>query len=122
MARLPLALLLALAATPVLARDRAIPAATPVGKAVDCISTLNLRTHVRSDQVIDFVVGRKTYRNTLPQACPSLGFERRFAYTLPTSRLCSVDIITVLQDPALSRGPSCGLGKFQPVELAKAAR
>ena len=114
-----------LAATaPVLARDREIPPATPVGKPVDCLSLATLReTRVRSDSVIDFVTaGGRVYRNTLPNACPSLGFEERFTYHVSTSQLCSVDIITVLQSPGLSRGASCGLGVFQPVTLAKAAR
>ena len=122
MSRLPLALLLALAATPVLARTREIPPATPTGPAVDCISTINLRTRVRSDDVIDFIVAGQTYRNTLPQSCPTLGFEQRFAYRLQTTRLCSLDIITILQDPGLSRGPSCGLGKFQPVDIPRKDR
>ncbi|MES2337784.1 MAG: hypothetical protein V4537_06805 [Pseudomonadota bacterium] len=122
MSKLPLALLLAIAAAPVLARDGAVPAATPVGEAVDCIPTVGMRSHVRSDRVIDFVAGRNVYRNTLPDACPSLGFEARFSYRLNTSRLCSVDIITVLQGPGIAPGASCGLGKFQPVEIAKAAR
>ena len=119
--RFPTLVLLALAA-PAVARDRAVPPATPNGPAVDCISTINLRSRVRSDQVIDFFVGRKAYRNTLPNACPSLGFEERFAYRLQTTRLCSTDIVTVLQDPGLSRGAGCGLGQFQPVSLPRSAR
>lgn len=122
MRNLPLALLLAAAATPVVAGPRDVPVATPAGDPVDCISTVGMRSQVRSDSVIDFTVNGKTYRNTLPQGCPSLGFEERFAYTLPSPRLCSVDIITVLQGPGIQRGPSCGLGKFQPVTLEKGAR
>jgi hypothetical protein len=119
MAKLPLALLLALVAAPVPARDRAIPVATPTGPTVSCVSTVGLRTQVRSDRVIDFTVAGKTYRNTLPNACPGLGFEQSFTYQLSTSRLCSVDLITVLQEPGLSRGASCGLGPFQPVTIVK---
>ena len=119
--RIPTLILLALAA-PAVARDRAVPPTTPTGPAVDCISTLGVQSRVRSDRVIDFIAGRKVYRNTLPQACPSLGFEERFAYRTHTARLCSTDIITVLQGPGIARGASCGLGTFQPVSIAKSAR
>ena len=89
------------------------------GKAVSCIPLMSIRsTNVRDDRTIDFVTNnRKIYRNTLPQSCPSLGFERRFAYKTSLSQLCSVDIITVLySSPNLQRGASCGLGEFQPME------
>ncbi len=117
--------LLALAATaaaPGVARDRnAVPLATPIGNPVDCVPLQSIReTRVHGDSVIDFhLSGGKVYRNTLPNSCPSLGFEERFLYKTSLSQLCSVDIITVLQSPGLSRGASCGLGKFQPVQLAK---
>jgi len=107
------------------ARDRGgLPEATPAGKPESCIPIRSIReSRVRNDQVIDFVLNNgKIYRNTLPQSCPQLGFEQRFTYTTSLSRLCSVDIITVLYTtPNLSRGASCGLGQFQPVTLAKPA-
>lgn len=115
-------LLFALAAiavtAPAAARD--VPPATPIGDPVNCVRLNQIRaTHVRSDQVIDFeLAGRQVYRNTLPSACPSLGFEERFAYSVPTGELCAVDTITVLQSTGM-RGATCGLGKFQPVSLAK---
>ena len=114
------ALAAAAAAAPVTAGDRGVPAATPTGKPVDCVRLSDIReTRVRSDQVIDFEMsGRRTYRNTLPYACPRLGFEERFSYTLSTGELCSVDTITVLDSSGM-RGPSCGLGQFQPVSIAK---
>jgi hypothetical protein len=101
-------------------RDRAIPDAKPVGAAVSCIPLNQIReSRVRSDKIIDFrVSGKRWYRNTLPQSCPSLGFEERFGYATSLSELCSVDIITVLYATPVSRGASCGLGKFQPVELS----
>ncbi len=121
MIRPALAVLL-LAAAPALARDRDVPPATPTGKPVSCISTVGMRSQVRSDTIIDFTVAGRSYRNTLPQSCPGLGFERRFAYSLVSSQLCDVDIITVLQGAGVSPGPSCGLGKFQPVTLPRRAR
>ena len=117
-------LILALAAiataVPVAARDQAVPDAAPAGAAVDCITLNQIReTHVRSDQVIDFeVAGKRMYRNTLDSACPNLGFEQRFSYSVTGGRLCSTDTVTVLQSTG-TRGATCGLGKFQPVTLAK---
>ena len=92
------------------------------GKPVDCVQINSIRqTDVRDDRTIDFILnGNKVYRNTLPNSCPSLGFERRFMYKTSLSQLCSVDIIKVLYNsPDLMRGASCGLGKFQPMQKIK---
>ena len=117
--RLLLALAFLAAAAP--ARDR-VPAATPAGAAIGCVQLIAIQeTRVRDDPTIDFVMrGGRVYRHTLPQSCPELGFEQRFAYATSLSQLCSVDIITVLHATGgLQRGASCGLGKFQPVTLAR---
>lgn len=112
-------LLLGLACTgPALAK-RAPDTLVPIGKPVDCIQLSAIRsTNVRDDRTIDFILnGNKVYRNTLPNSCPSLGFEKRFLYKTSLSQLCSVDIITVLyQTAGLQPGASCGLGKFQPMQ------
>ena len=107
--------ILALAA-PGAARDRGVPPATTTGPAVSCIPLARIRaSHVRSDRVIDFeMTGRRTYRNTLPNACPQLGFEERFGYATSLGQLCSTDIIHVLTGTGI-RGASCGLGQFQPI-------
>jgi hypothetical protein len=113
---------LAMSLTTAAARDRrAVPDALPDGKPVSCVPTTSIRsTRVHGDSVIDFhMLGGKVYRNTLPNSCPSLGFEERFVYSTSISQLCSVDIITVLQSPILMPGASCGLGQFQPVKLTK---
>jgi hypothetical protein len=117
--------LIALTTTGSVAPPRdAIPAATPTGEPVNCVSISRIReTRVHGDSTIDFIMnGGKVFRNTLPNSCPSLGFEERFLYKTSTSELCSVDIITVLQSPGTSRGASCGLGQFQPVALVKAPK
>ena len=123
MKRIPLIAACALAAAaPGAARDRnAVPEATPAGKPVTCIPISQIRESlVRNDRVIDFRTnGNRYYRVTLPNACPSLGFERRFAYATSLSQLCSTDIITVLYQNPVQRGASCGLAEFQPVTLAK---
>lgn len=118
---LPVTALL-LAAAPGAARDRnAVPDATPSGKAETCIPLRAIRESlVRNDRVIDFRVGGdRYYRVTLPQGCPGLGFERRFAYQTSLSQLCSNDVITVLNQAPVMRGASCGLAPFQPVTIAK---
>jgi hypothetical protein len=95
-----------------------VPPATPAGKPVDCVNLQDIReTRVRDDQTIDFYLsGRKTYRNTLPYKCSGLGFQQAFSYKTSINRLCSVDLITVIQQGAgPMRGATCGLGKFQPV-------
>ena len=108
-------------------RDRNVPPeAIQIGKAQSCIPLTQIReTRVYGDRTIDFrISGKKVYRNTLPHDCPSLGFEERFSYATSLSQLCSTDIITVLysQGSGLSRGASCGLGEFQPVEIVKKPR
>jgi hypothetical protein len=116
--------LIAIGMTTASARNReAVPEATLDGKPVSCVQTTNIRsTSVHGDSVIDFHMNNgKVYRNTLPNSCPSLGFEERFLYRTSISQLCSVDIITVLQSPGLSQGASCGLGEFQPVKIVKVA-
>lgn len=92
-------------------------AAQPSGKPVSCIPLTQIgESRVRDDQTIDFYMrNRQVYRNTLPSACPRLGSEKRFSYKTSLSQLCSTDIITVLIEPDISRGASCGLGEFQPV-------
>ncbi len=104
-----------------------VPAARSTGKPVSCIPLIQIReSRVRNDRVIDFrVSGKKWYRNTLPLDCPSLGFEERFSYRTSLSQLCSQDIITVLRTGGaggLDQGPSCGLGKFEPVEIDRKPR
>ena len=95
---------------------------TVAGAPVDCVLVDRIRnTVVHDDYTIDFVLtGGDVYRNTLPNRCPGLGFEERFAYEASTGRLCQVDTITVLQPGAAGRGPRCGLGAFVPVRYAEA--
>lgn len=102
------------------AREKGPPPATPAGEATDCVSLSNIReARVRDDRTIDFIMRNGTvYRNTLAFSCPQLGFEQSFSYKTSLSRLCSVDIITVLQHAGgIRTGASCGLGTFQPVKL-----
>ena len=119
--RAPLFVMATLAITvPVTARESGVPAATSIGRPVDCVRLTDIReTHVRSDSVIDFELSRnRFYRNTLPHSCPQLGFEERFSYSVSNGELCGVDTITVLESTGV-RGATCGLGRFQPVTISK---
>jgi len=104
------------------ARAAATPAGQFVGAPVNCIQTSRIRnTTVHSDEIIDFeMLGGPTYRVTLPNRCPSLGFEERFAYQTTIGQLCSTDIIHVLYSDG-TRGAGCGLGQFLPIKLPKAS-
>ena len=136
---LPLLALSACAATPEqqarLARDEAAAVLSPdgqsfgdgarlAGPAQTCVPLTRVRTsRVLSDRVIDFSgPGRQTYRVVLSQPCPNLAFEQRFTYGTSLTQLCAQDIITVLQGAVATRGASCGLGPFQPIELPPRAR
>lgn len=80
-----------------------------------CLPIQTIRqTRVVDDKTVDFITRDGTvWRNTLPNACPMLGFERAFSYATSIPQLCSVDIITVFQQSyGVRQGASCGLGKF----------
>lgn len=100
--------------------NAAPPAAIVAGPPVNCIYLRNIRgTKVIDDKTIDFhMTGQKVFRNTLPNRCPQLGFERAFGYQTSVSQLCSVDLITVIVQGSPSvRGATCGLGQFTPVSF-----
>ena len=67
--------------------------------------------------ILFFMRGGKIYRNFLPHRCPGLTRRDAFSYRTSTSRLCDVDVITLLRPigSGFSPGASCGLGKFYPV-------
>ncbi len=93
-------------------------AVAAAGKATDCVQLQQIReSRVIDDKTIDFIMrDGRVLRNSLPYSCPSLGFEKAFTYSTSLSQLCSVDIITVInQGGGIRRGASCGLGKFVPV-------
>ncbi len=100
-------------------RAAAAPPAAPgtevAGAPLQCVELNRIReAKVIDDQTIDFVLtGGQILRNTLPYKCSQLGFEKAFTYSTSISRLCSVDIITVInQGGGIRTGASCGLGKF----------
>lgn len=94
------------------------PAPAPQAESGErCVGLAAIRsTKVVDDSTIDFTMrDGRILRNTLPHACPSLGFEEAFTYSTSLSQLCSTDIITVvLQGGGPRLGASCGLGPFVP--------
>lgn len=96
------------------------PAATIVGEPQSCVSLAQLReTRVRDDSTIDFMgSGGRVWRNTLTHGCPGLRASSGIGYETSLGRLCSTDIVYVLETAGgLRRGAACGLGQFMPVKL-----
>ncbi len=103
-------------------RPAVTPAATVIGQPQSCISIPQLReTRIRDDWTIDFIAeSGRVWRNTLTSRCSGLEVGNRFSYETSLSQLCNTDVIYVLEPAVdLHRGPTCGLGTFVPVELAK---
>jgi len=91
----------------------------------DCVQLTSIRqTKIVDDRTILFYMrsGGKIYRNSLPRECPELAREDRFSYKTSMSRLCNVDLITVLQQfgPDLRDGFTCKLGNFIPISREEA--
>lgn len=72
---------------------------------------------VNSGTLIFRMRGDEVYRNDLPHECPGLRQGDTLMYRSSVGQLCSVDIITVLEDWGFgfSPGASCGLGMFEPI-------
>ena len=102
---------------PVATTVTAPPKSVAAAATISCVELSRIReARVVDDRTIDFYVGNhEVLRNTLPNGCPQLGFERAFTYSTSLSKLCSVDIITVItQGGGVHTGASCGLGAFVP--------
>jgi hypothetical protein len=98
------------------------PPVETLGEPQSCIATSRIRnTVVHDDYTIDFRMnGGEIFRNTLPNRCPQLGFEERFAYEVSVGELCAIDMITVIGSGA-GRGVRCSLGEFVPVRYVEDA-
>lgn len=90
-----------------------------VDQSVPCIN----KTRIQNVDIVDnknivFQTGiNDYYLNTLPYACNGLKLNDSFMFRTSLNELCTVDVITVLDDigPEFQTGPSCGLGRFEPV-------
>ncbi|MEX2524594.1 MAG: DUF6491 family protein [Gammaproteobacteria bacterium] len=84
-----------------------------------CLSLNNIRqiTILDNQHIVFDTNSGGHYLNTLPYPCPSLHRSRAIMYRTSLSRLCDLDIITILDDvgPGFRPMGSCGLGTFEPV-------
>ena len=101
------------------------PQSAAAVRSQSCVDLARIsEARVIDDRTIDFHMrDNSVLRNSLPNSCPSLGFEKAFTYSTSLSRLCSTDIITVIHTGGGPRtGASCGLGQFAAVTPATASR
>jgi hypothetical protein len=93
----------------------AAPANQPDQPQSQCIDTTMIRSSkALDDKTIVFRMRNGHYWvNNLPAACPRLKFNDAFSYRLTGTRLCDIDLITVIEPPFASQGPTCALGKFE---------
>jgi len=85
----------------------------------NCVALVSIdRTHVIDDQTILFYMRNDdVFRNYMPRKCPGLERQDRFMYETRSSRLCDIDMITVLEQwgTRLEPGFTCRLGDFHPL-------
>ena len=86
------------------------------GETEQCLSLASIKQSKPLDDynILFETRGNETYLSRLPTRCSGLGFERAFTYSTSLTKLCSTDIITVIDstNPSFRRG-SCGLGVFE---------
>ena len=89
-----------------------------------CIDTRRIsNTQIIDNQNILFHMRNRTiYHNELPRRCSGLRRGKAISYRTSISRLCSNDFITLLDNfgMGMSRGVSCGLGKFRSISEEEA--
>jgi hypothetical protein len=90
-----------------------------------CITTARIRTtDILDDRTIIFHMrgNQEVYRVYLPNECPGLARNDRFAYQARNSQICNVDLITVLEQIGgrLDATFTCRLGEFIPITREEA--
>lgn len=72
---------------------------------------------VDADTLVFRMRGGAVYRNDLPHRCPGLRPNDTLMYRSSVGRLCSIDVVTVLENWGFGYAPgaSCGLGMFEPI-------
>lgn len=102
-------LLLAVAVTPASA---AVPAETK-----DCLMLDRVQEQrIVDDRTILFREGGRWYRSDLAQSCQGLDPEKSLRTTVPSSRLCSGEPMTVFERSSNFTYGACPIGKFARIE------
>ena len=93
-------------------------AAEKEGKKCIQINRISSIDVVDSKHIRFKTTGGPDYMNTLPHKCPGLSKHDTIMYETALSQLCDLDTITVLDQlgGGFMRGPTCGLGKFVPID------
>jgi hypothetical protein len=116
--------LLPLLGQPALAQDGEEGVFDRTPKSCVLASSIDQTDAIDDQNILFYMRGRSVYRNTLPRKCPGLERENRISYELrSTRRLCSTDLITVLEQTGLGGGGlggfrdgfTCRLGEFVPL-------
>jgi len=84
---------------------------TPEEFAKQCIQTSRIEEIdvIDNKTIVFHMIQDKSWVNTLPYYCPNLYHEGGFKYDRQVDKLCSADIITVINTYT-----KCGLGTFKP--------
>ena len=89
-----------------------------------CLLSNRIRgTAVVDDRTVLFYLrGGEVYQNILPRDCLRLKRNDRFTYETFSNRLCSTDMITVLERSGgnYNRGATCRLGAYFPISESAA--
>lgn len=90
--------------------------AFPPGAPQRCIDVRRIRRiePIGNHTLLFHVGGGEVWRNRLSRACPGLRRHSRFLYEPRSGRLCSLDVVYLLEDHGFGfrRGSGCPLGEF----------
>ena len=90
--------------------------AFPPGAPQRCIDSRRIRRiePIGNHTLLFHVGGGEVWRNRLPRSCVGLRRNSRFLYEPRSGRLCSMDIVYLLEDDGFGfrRGSGCPLGEF----------
>ncbi len=90
--------------------------AFPPGAPQRCIDVRRIRRiePIGNHTLLFYVGGGDVWRNRLSRPCPGLRRHSRFLYEPRSGRLCSLDIVYLLEDHGFGfrRGTGCPLGEF----------
>jgi len=101
------------------ATSESAPADSSDARPVHCLDLVRIKeTDILDNRHIVFhMVNGDMYLNTLPHACPGLRKNEPYMLRTSQSRICDLDIITMLHPNGwgFMPGASCGLGDYEKV-------